>query len=138
MTKLRLTIQLKKKAPPIYVDRLNIENINNATGKDLYEKTDLKDQKQLKTFTADMEHVLDCSQKKIWGLIRRRKRIVNEYVTVTTIPKEAEINRFKQMYDEDEIPGKGNNGRRNYPYQPRISRKIYQGTENRKAAGTTN
>jgi len=35
------------------------------------------------TFTADMEHDLYGSQKKIWGLIRRKKREVNEYVTVT-------------------------------------------------------
>jgi len=55
-----------------------------------------------KTFTADMEHCLYGSQKKIWGLIRRRKREVNEYVTVTTIPSEAWINCFKQMFDEDE------------------------------------
>jgi len=54
------------------------------------------------TFTADMEHDLYGSQKKIWGLIRRRKRKVNEYVTVTTIPGEAWINYFRQMFNEGE------------------------------------
>jgi len=38
MAKLRLTTQLKKKAPTIYVDKLNIEFINDPIVKDIYEK----------------------------------------------------------------------------------------------------
>jgi len=49
-------------------------------------------------FSTDMEHNLYGGQKKIWNTLRNRRRVVNEYVPITTITTEEWEEYFRNLY----------------------------------------
>ncbi|XP_055378928.1 craniofacial development protein 2-like [Condylostylus longicornis] len=53
-------------------------------------------------FTADIERDLYGAQKKVWGMLRRRKKEVNEYVQTNTISIQDWENHFRKLYENRE------------------------------------
>lgn len=51
-------------------------------------------------FSISMEHDLYGGQKKVWKMLRKRKRPVNEEVQVATISEEQWTTYFKELYTE--------------------------------------
>ncbi|XP_050456668.1 craniofacial development protein 2-like [Cataglyphis hispanica] len=54
------------------------------------------------TFTANMKHDLYGAQRKVWGMLRRRKQEVNEYVQSQKISKEEWMEHFRRLFREDD------------------------------------
>ncbi|KAH1024898.1 hypothetical protein HUJ05_009734 [Dendroctonus ponderosae] len=52
--------------------------------------------------SADMEHDLYGGQKRIWNMLRNRKRPVNEYIQITKITTEDWEKHFEQLYRNKE------------------------------------
>jgi hypothetical protein len=50
------------------------------------------------SFTADMEHDIYGAQKKVWKLIRRTKKEVNEFITNNKIIIDEWENFFRGLY----------------------------------------
>lgn len=50
-------------------------------------------------FSKDMEHDLYGGQKKIWNILRNRKRPINEFIQMSTINKNEQVNYFKKLYE---------------------------------------
>lgn len=53
-------------------------------------------------FTKDMEHDLYGSQRKVWRMIGRQRKDINEFVRINDITEEQWIEHFTQLYGEAE------------------------------------
>ncbi|KAH1008184.1 hypothetical protein HUJ05_008765 [Dendroctonus ponderosae] len=50
-------------------------------------------------FSVEMEPELYSGQKKIWNMLRKRKKPVNEEVTINAIDQETWATYFENLYD---------------------------------------
>ena len=53
-------------------------------------------------FTSDMDYDLYGAQKKVWKMLRNRKKPVNEFVQTKGVPIETWQQHFKKLYDAEE------------------------------------
>lgn len=53
-------------------------------------------------FSADMEHHLYGAQKRVWNMLRNRKKHVNEFVQTTRITPEEWEKYFADLYKEED------------------------------------
>lgn len=49
-----------------------------------------------------MEHDLHRAQKKVWGMLRNRKKPVNEYIQTNTIKPKEWKKHLKTLYEDTE------------------------------------
>lgn len=90
-------------------------------------------------FTSDMDHDIYGAQRRVWKMLKNRKKPVNEFIQTKGIDILTWENYFQQLYSGPETPNIGNY---KTPHQSRISKEdIQEGIKklkNRKAPGTDN
>ncbi|KAJ4436358.1 hypothetical protein ANN_18990, partial [Periplaneta americana] len=53
-------------------------------------------------FSKDMEKDLYGGQKKVWKMLRNRKKPINEYLQIPSISPEGWVTYFQKLYDNEE------------------------------------
>lgn len=56
-------------------------------------------------FTSDMDYDMYGAQRKVWKMLKNRKKPVNEYVQTKGVPLEQWEKYFRDLYDAQEIEG---------------------------------
>lgn len=91
-------------------------------------------------FTADMEHDLYGAQRKVWGMLRWRKKEINEYMQSQLISKEEWTSFFRKLYQEEaeEYVQVERNFEANTHIDPNLVAKLARALKNRKEPGPDN